>query len=123
MELYDFKNSILWTFATADADIPNANLAILIYIPIKSNPSLIQHPRSKRMQGKPRNELRIPNFTKGIVKIHEKVTHVNGLTEIYYALFPWKSRLASATWKNHSSRIFCRIFYYTRAKVTTDILQ
>lgn len=40
------------------------------------------------MQGEPRNELRIPNFTKGIVKIHEKVTHVNGLTEIYYALFP-----------------------------------
>lgn len=49
------------------------------------------------MQSKPRNGLRIPNFTKGIVKIHEKVTRVNGLTEIYYALFPWKSRLASAT--------------------------
>lgn len=99
MELYGFKNSILWTFATANADIPNANLAILIHTQIKSNPSLIQHPRSKHMQSKPRNGLRIPNFTKGIVKIHEKVTRVNGLTEIYYALFPWKSRLASATWK------------------------
>lgn len=37
MELYGFKNSILWTFATANADIPNANLAILIHTQIKSN--------------------------------------------------------------------------------------